>query len=287
MKQYKFSRNRNLVKYCPCGKSNGNGKFAPFEGFEKHGHCHSCDQTFYPDSETIVKPFEYVNIAKTEPKFHDLELVEKTVLECDDKNNFIKFLRKLFTPFDAEDALKKYLIGSWSDWIGITVFWQIDQQEKVHHGKLMMYNAETGKRVVGKDGKGIVSSVRSRLNIDTTGFYQCLFGLHLINDSSSKVVALIESEKSAIIMSIFKPEYTWMSTGGKGGFKFEFLKPIKHYKIVAFPDKGIYYKWLERANELNGFGFNIMVNDWLEHQNEYESGTDLADVYIIEKKKVL
>lgn len=283
MKQYKFSRNRNLVRYCPCGKGNGNGKFAPFDGFEKYGHCHSCDQTFYPDSETIVKPFEFVNIPKPKPSFHSLELVEKTVLQCNDKNNFIKFLGTLFTPVDAQKAIQKYLIGSWSDWTGVTVFWQIDQQEKVHHGKLMLYNPVTGKRVVGKDGKGIVSSVRSRLKLDRFNLDQCLFGLHLIN-KNTKVVALIESEKSAIIMSLFKPEYIWLSTGGKGGLKFEFLKPIKEYKIVAFPDKGIYDKWLEKANELNCFGFNIIVSDWLEQQTEFEAGTDLADVYIIETR---
>ncbi len=283
MKQYKFSKNRNLVKYCPCGKSNGNGKFAPFEGFEKFGYCHSCDQTFYPDNDTLVKPFENVNSPIIEPKFHNLELVEKTVLECDDKNNFIKFLGTLFTPVEVQKAIQKYLIGSWSDWRGVTVFWQIDQHERVHHGKLMFYNAETGKRVKRKDGNGIFSSVRSRLKLDKIGFSQCLFGLHLI-DENTKVVALIESEKSAITMSLFKPEYSWMSTGGKGNFNFQFLKPIREFKIVAFPDKGVYDKWLEKANELNGFGFNIVVNDWLEQQIEFEAGTDLADVYIIEKR---
>lgn len=217
MKQYKFSRNRNLVKYCPCGKSNGNGKFAPFEGCEKYGHCHSCDQTFYPDNDTIVKPFESLYIPKPEPRFHDLELVEKTVLNCDDKNNFIKFLGTLFTPAEVQKAIQKYLIGSWSDWEGVTVFWQIDQHERVHHGKLMLYNAETGKRVKRKDGNGIFSSVRSRLKLDKIGFNQCLFGLHLI-DENTRVIALIESEKSAITMSIFKPEYLWMSTGGIGNF---------------------------------------------------------------------
>ena len=283
MKQYKFSRNRNLAKYCPCGKGNSDGKFAPFEGSEKFGHCHSCAKTFYPDNDSLVKPIEFFNITKPEQKYHHLELVEKTFLERDDNNNFIQFLRTLFTPLEVHNATLKYLIGSWIDWKGVTVFWQIDQQERVLHGKLMLYNPETGKRVIGKDGNGIISSVRSRLKLDKVGFNQCLFGLHLV-DETTKVIALIESEKSAIIMSLFKPEYIWMSTGGKGGFKFDFLKPIKEYKIVAFPDKGVYDIWLEKAIELNDFGFNIEVSDWLEHQNEFATGSDLADVYIIEKR---
>lgn len=286
MKEYKFSRNRGQVKYCPCGKSNSNGKFAPFQGYLKEGYCHSCDQAFYPDSKTITKPFDRLLMPKQQPKFHDLELVEKTVLVPDDQNNFIIFLKTLFTSREVQKAVLNYLIGSWSDWKGITVFWQIDQKERVYHGKLMLFNTETGKRVVGKDGNAIISSVRSRLNIDKIGFNQCLFGLHLVG-KNTKVIALIESEKSAIIMSIFKPEYVWLSTGGKGGFKFDFLNPIKGQTIIAFPDKGVYDLWLEKANQLNSFGFNIRVSNWLETQNEFNVGTDLADVYMFLRHKGL
>ena len=85
-------------------------------------------------------------------------------------------------------------------------------------------------------------------------------------------------------MSLFKPEYIWMATGSKGGFKYEFLKPIQQYKIVAFPDKSEYNDWLIRAKQLNGFNFNIVVSEWLEQSN-YKDGTDLADVLILDKQK--
>lgn len=44
-----FDANRGRVKYCPCNKSNHDGKFAPFKGCEVHGYCHSCGKTFLPD----------------------------------------------------------------------------------------------------------------------------------------------------------------------------------------------------------------------------------------------
>ncbi|WP_255347637.1 DUF6371 domain-containing protein [Flavobacterium sp. ACAM 123] len=66
---------------------------------------------------------------------------------------------------------------------------------------------------------------------------QCLFGLHLINESNQKTIAVVESEKTAVLISVFKPQYTWAATGMKGGFKYENLKPIKEFKIIAFPDK--------------------------------------------------
>ena len=49
--QYKFDNNRRKVESCPCGKSNKDGKFATFKGFDNKGYCHSCDETFFPDKE--------------------------------------------------------------------------------------------------------------------------------------------------------------------------------------------------------------------------------------------
>lgn len=74
------------------------------------------------------------------------------------------------------------------------------------------------------------------------------------------------------------------SAGSKQGFKYENLKPIKQYKIIAFPDKSEYADWFKKATELNTLGFDIIVNDWLENTN-FEAGTDFADVLLIEKKE--
>jgi hypothetical protein len=149
----------------------------------------------------------------------------------------------------------------------------------------MLFNPETGKRVKNQNGKGFINSVRSTLKLNNFNLCQCLFGLHLINETDQKTIALVEAEKTAIIMSLFKPQYTWIATGSKSGLKYEFLKPIKDFKIIAFPDKSEYSEWLNKANELNGFGFKILVNDWLELQSKYVTGTDLADVYINESKE--
>jgi hypothetical protein len=40
------SKNRFKVETCPCGKSNKDGKFVPFEYCVKFGYCHSCSETF-------------------------------------------------------------------------------------------------------------------------------------------------------------------------------------------------------------------------------------------------
>lgn len=280
MERYKFDTNRKNAKFCPCGKDNKNGKFVPFKEFENFGYCHSCTTSFLPSNETIIKPYEA--FVKPKPSFHDYELVKQSGRGFK-QNNFVQFLKTLFTEVEVKNAILKYLIGTSKFWKGATIFWQIDKHQRVRHGKVMLYNAEAGNRKKNQDGKAFITSVRSILKLKNFNLNQCLFGLHLINESNQKTIALIESEKSAIIMSIFKPEYIWVATGMKGGFKFETLEPIKDYKIIAFPDKSEFKDWEDKAIELNQLGFKIIVNDWLENSN-YEKGTDLADVYIDEVK---
>jgi hypothetical protein len=57
------------------------------------------------------------------------------------------------------------------------------------------------------------------------------------------------------------------------------LKPIKKRNIVAFPDKGEYINWLNKATELTALGFKIIVSDLIE-QTDFENGFDLADYYL-------
>lgn len=170
-------------------------------------------------------------------------------------------------------------------WKGATVFWQIDSEQKIQHGKIMLYNSDTGKRSYRNEiekEQPFFSSVRAVLKLKDFQLKQCLFGLHLINETTDKLVAIVEGEKIAIIMSFFKPEYIWLATGSKGGFKYEYLKPLKDYKIIGFPDKSEYHFWLNIAMELNQIGFDIKINDWLE-KTDYPKGTDFADIYIQEK----
>lgn len=106
-----------------------------------------------------------------------------------------------------------------------------------------------------------------------------LFGLHLINEDYQKTIAIVESEKTAIIMSILMPDFIWIATGSKQNLKFDLFKPIKKRNIVLFPDKGEYSDWLEKATELNKIGFKITVSELIEQTN-FGNGFDLVDYYL-------
>jgi len=152
----------------------------------------------------------------------------------------------------------------------------------VRTGKVMAYDVSTGKRTKRADGKAYINWVHTVMHIPDFNLKQCLFGLHLLKDKPNKI-SIVESEKTAIIMSLNITKYTWMATGSLTGFKHEYLEPIKNYDITGFPDKGGFKKWSETANQLNKLGFKINISKILE-KDEYEDGWDLLDVMQYEEK---
>jgi hypothetical protein len=294
MKNYKYSLDNSSEKFiCPMCKKNTFVKFIETETnsylSEGLGRCDresSCGYYSAPNSDIVSLRYKRT-VAPVVASFHGLELVEKSFM-VNSQNNFIQFLNSIFSEKEVNEAVLKYFICSSKRWNGASVFWQIDNYERVHAGKILTYNPETGKRSKSNDGKALIDWVHSILKkkgiLEGFNLNQCLFGLHLIKQVEGKVIGLVESEKTAVIMSVFKPNYTWLATGSKSGFKYDFLKPIQQYKIIAFPDKSEYNDWLIKSKQLNKFGFDIVVNDWLEKSN-YIDGTDLADVLINEKFK--
>lgn len=287
--QYRYELEKGSKKHpCPrCGKKtfvryvdNETGEYLPLE-FGRCDRENNCGYLATPKGE-FTNTYEVKYTPPPPTSYHPLELVKQSGRNFR-QNNFIQFLKTLFSEVEVRDAILKYIIGTSKLWNGATVFWQIDNEQKVRHGKIMLYDADTGKRAKDANGKAYINSVRSTLKLKDFNLNQCLFGLHLINETETRTVAIVEGEKTAVIMSLFKPEYVWLATGSKQGFKYEMLKPLKGFKVIAFPDKSEYSDWQDRAMELKDFGFDISVCKYLE-DTDYAQGADLADVYIDEVK---
>jgi hypothetical protein len=244
------------------------------------GRCDREQKCGYLNTPTgsFSQSVEYIYVPPLEPSYLDINLIQASGRSFKN-NNFIKFLKTLFSEEQVKEVIIKYLLGTSKVWNGSTIFWQLDNFNRLRHGKIMLYNELTGKREKNTEGKPYINSVKSLLRLKNFNLQQCLFGLHLIKGKEIKSIAVVESEKTAVIMSLFKPEYVWLATGSKSGFKYEYLKEIRDYNIVGFPDKSEYYDWLNKSIELNKLGFKIKVSDFLEN-TEYTDGTDLADVYI-------
>ena len=270
MSDLKIDRNRRRVKLCPCGKSNKDGKFAPFKNYDDKGYCHSCGETFFPEIENEVKPIY------TPPKSmsrHDYDLVIKSGRNF--KNNkFIQWLKSRFAIEEVKEVIERYLIGSSNHWKGGTVFWQIDKFQRVRGGKIMLYNASNGKRV--KEPYNHINWVHTVLKTPHFNLKQCLFGEHLVNEYPNKLVAVVEAEKTAAYMSIIHPDKLWLATGSKGNFKYELLKSLYGRIIVAYPDKSEFNTWNEVAILLKEKRFDINIDETLENTN-LPDGSDLVD----------
>lgn len=191
-------------------------------------------------------------------------------------NHFLDFLAERFGKEKVKEATEKYRIGTSKKWFGATVFWQIDFEGRVRTGKIMLYDANTGKRVKNNGAK--VSWVHSELRFKDFELKQCFFGEHLLNEES-KIVAIVESEKTAIIASIFWPEYIWIATGGIQNFKLDNCKYLSGRNVIVFPDLGGYENWVKKVESFSMIA-NFKVNNFLElHATAEEKlqGLDLAD----------
>ena len=282
----KFDRNRRRVKQCPCGKSNRNGKFAPYEGHEIYGYCHSCCQVFNPSQKENTPV--YIR-QKPEPVSYIDDSIFKQSLAHRDNNRFYRFIAHRFNKSHADGVFEKYYVGTTDKWKGSTVFWQVDQKSKVRTGKVMLYNPNTGRRFVGCND-WIHSILLRREYLLDFNLQQCIFGLHLVDETNVNIpLAIVESEKTACIMSLISSEYIWLACGGLSALNYEKLKPVKGRKIVLFPDlgpdreKSPYVLWSQKAKAYNVLGCNISVTNQLEvraTEKQRREKWDIADYFV-------
>ncbi|WP_396181506.1 DUF6965 family protein [Flavobacterium sp.] len=210
----------------------------------------------------------------------------KASLTDHEKNHFVKFLISLFGFKIASDLIRDYFIGTSKHWDGATVFWQIDIKGKVRTGKIIQYEIiDSVDSIIGEDCKRNKTNfppvywVHSALKI--ADFKQCFFGEHLLIDKT-KPVAIVESEKTAVIASIYRPQFIWLAAGSKEGLSAEKCSVLKGRTVVLFPDIDGFEKWSSKANELSHIAkFNVF--DLLElkaTEAERMQQLDIADYLI-------
>jgi hypothetical protein len=288
--ELKFDKNRYRVKFCPCGKNNKDVKFVPYVSFENKGYCHSCGETFLPElpkiencytsqpaqhAKTKVQPQKPTSYIDKEIFVKSLQL-EKDIHEILENNHFLKFLHSQFGIDVLMEILDRYLIGTSYHWDGATVFWQIDKNENVRTGKIMLYSPITGKRV--KNLELPVKWVHKALKQPDFKLGQCMFGEHLLVDGT-KPVAIVESEKTAAIASVYYPNCIWLAVGGAEGLNAEKLNILKGRTVRLYPDLNKFEKWSSKAREFKHLA-NFTICDLLElkaNDAERKKGLDIAD----------
>jgi len=203
----------------------------------------------------------------------------KASLQKHEENHFIQYLVSLFGDEITSELVGKYYIGTSRHWEGSTVFWQIDSAGRIRSGKVMLYNPITGKRV--KEPFSHITWVHKLLKQGVFGLKQCFYGEHLLKDKT-KPVAIVESEKTAIIASVYLNQFTWLAVGSLNNLNHEICEVLQGRFVVLFPDLKGFEKWNEKAKQFSAIA-TFTVSDLLERkatEEEKQKGLDLADYLI-------
>ena len=177
-------------------------------------------------------------------------------------SSFTAYLGTILDPLIVEGLVDEYRLGITKD--GSVIFFQIDEEGRCRSGKVMKYDPVTGHRI--KDGRSACRITWVHVLMQKQGLLpkewiltQCLFGEHLLQRYPWKTVALVESEKTAVICAGLLPEYVWLATGGKNNLGKK-LDCLAYRKVVVYPDVDAYDYWCEQLAEYS----NIRVSDLLQ-----------------------
>jgi hypothetical protein len=252
--------------------------------------CHNTPKQFFEKSGLDYPKNEAPKFRLPSPKppttYIDKSWVEKS-MNRPIPNYFKDYLKRLFGEEKANFLIDKFYIGDSKRWKGATVFWDIDKELNVRTGKIMLYNSKIGKRVKGCDD-WVHSFAKSKLK--NFNLEICFFGLHLLAEDSSKIIGILESQKSAVLLTAINPKLLWIASGGLKFLKIEWFEALKGRKIILFPDAGIdkdgngtpFEQWSVKAEKLNLLGFDVSVSKLVENaatEKQRKEGYDLADYF--------
>ena len=165
-------------------------------------------------------------------------------------------------------AAKRYRLGCTRQ--GGVIFWQIDASDELYDGKVMYYREDCHRDK--QRHPTWVSTLLTRryqwADADRMTTRHCFFGLHLLSQShtdltdltdhtdnnechtdevrsnschpgnscSERTVCVVESEKSAVILSEHFAQYLWLATGGMGNVQPDKFHPLRGHRVILFPD---------------------------------------------------
>lgn len=315
MSEYRF----HLQKYrpgsktvCPgCGRKacftryiDGEGQITFPDNVGKCDHINSCGYHYTPkeyfhDNPALTGQDGHDNVTLTtirqtakplpKPQYQISYLpyawVEQSMQRYD-INPLYRYLTTVAGKKKTDWLFNLYKVGTSKMWNGATVFWQIDVSGNVRAGKIMGYDAKTGHRI--KEPFSQVSWVHSVRKIQDFHMRQCLFGEHLLADTSSsaRTVAIVESEKTALIAALFIPNLVWLATGGMhGSFNSEAMQVLRGHEVVLFPDLKVTDEWQRKVQILQSICKSATCSDLLEEMatdEQREAGLDIADFLLME-----
>lgn len=275
MSKYTLEKHPKKKGVCPnCGQSEVFRYYQDEEGNrieQQYGRCdreNSCGYHLKPRKERSIVSAKYR--LKTEEIIYPDKVLNEKLIACTKihLSYFHTFCNKLTI---SNNHLEKWNVGTDKD---KTVYVICDDEGKITNAKWFRY-MENGRR----DKTFKSHSLKQPINPGSNNqkYVMCLYGAHLLDREKSKVVCLVESEKTAVIASFFYPQFDWLSCGSANG--------LTDTKISVLHGRTIY--WLSDAdksgrsnssiNKLKAYNLNYHVVDLFP---ERADGYDLADAII-------
>lgn len=284
MKDYRYNLDTSSKKHaCPSCQRNrfvryidqATGEYLP----DQFGRCDrevACSYFYSPYNDQTFARRKFVHIPRkrVKPKFIHRNLYKKSLTNYR-QNNFVSYLKTLFDDGKVDRLIKRYHLGTSTKLKGGCIFYQLDLEGNIRRGKIIVYNSITGRR-------GKIHSVHSMLGIDKKYYPEWrFFGEHLLIDKT-KPVAIVESEKTAIIASAYFPEFIWLATGTKSTLKLAYATSLKGRSVTLFPDLGAFDDWHQKMKVLTTI-CSISISNLLEKNADHDEkrkGLDLADYLV-------
>ena len=268
------NKKKNIYKCFVCGK--GGDVIRLVQDYDNKTFIEACDW--------LVNEFHVILIEnKPSAKSASSVVENKTSSICHLPSNIVTKCLSLNSEFcrsvvsagylsesQLRHAASRYRLGCSKD--GGVIFWEIDNQQRVHTGKIMYYQSDCHR-----DKSHTPTWVHSLIKDKLPANYElqhCLFGLHLLTSDighHTSSIAIVESEKSAVILSEKFPDFIWLSCGGLQMFKPELLAPLVNHKVVIFPDTDdtgeAFRQWSQvslDAQRLYKFRYLLRISNLLE-----------------------
>ena len=252
---------------------------------DRADHCahHYTPRQYFEDNQVIGiakprRPSRPMFQATPRPTYIDSEVFKRSCrATVNHRNNLVDYLLTVFDTETVNRMVHDYYIGTSKHWGGSTVFWQLDRYGHVHGGKIMQYNPTNGKRV--KEPFNHITWVHTAMGLTDYNLKQCLFGEHLLHDYPDMTVAVVESEKTAIIASGVFGDCIAVACGGCGNLTNAMCEPLRGRDVVLFPDNGKFQEWSEKGSKMRHLFGRLFIADIMERE-AVNPGDDLADLIV-------
>lgn len=164
---------------------------------------------------------------------------------------------RLFGEQRVRDVWKRYKVTT--DNRGLCVYWYVDTDGRICYDKRVKY---------GFDGKRDHTFGGTRTYTTAKGYTaRPLFGAHLMHEAGTFCV--VESEKTALLCSLYYPNRIFVATGGKNN-----LRDVDD-RAVLFPDIDAIEEWRAKGR----------VCEWWTGWDACEAHSDIGDMIIDKMSK--